>query len=104
MSKMIEIRQADDSDRPAVWPIIKEVIAGGDTYVFPPDSAEGEILEYWFADEKHTYVAEMDGQIVATFWIKANQPGLGSHVANAAYMVSSAARGKGVGRQIAEWS
>jgi len=101
---MIQIRQANESDRRAVWLIIKQVIAGGDTYVFPPDSSEGEMLDYWFADEKHTYVAESDAQIVATFWIKANQPGLGSHVANAAYMVSSAARGQGVGRHIAEWS
>ena len=45
-----------------------------------------------------------DGKIVGTFWIKANQPGLGSHVANAAYMVSPDAGGKGIGRQMAEFS
>jgi L-amino acid N-acyltransferase YncA len=101
---MINIRTAQESDRSAVWQIIKEVIAGGDTYVFSPDSAEDEMLDYWFAAEKHTYVAELDGLIVATFWIKANQPGLGSHVANAAYMVSSHVRGMGIGKQIALWS
>jgi len=101
---MIELRKAADSDRAAIWRIIKEVIASGDTYVFPPESPEKEMLSYWLGDDKHTYVAEFDGRVVATFWIKANQPGLGSHVANAAYMVSSEMRGKGVGKEIALWS
>src|SRR5438477_8607938 len=101
---MLVIRKGEDKDRPAVWQIIKAVIAGGDTYVYPPDSSEDEMLEYWFSAEKHTYVAELDGRIVATFWLKANQPGLGAHIANAAYMVSPDAHGKGIGRQIADWS
>ena len=101
---MIEVRKPQDDDRPAIWNIIREVIAGGDTYVFPPDSSEDEMLGYWLGNDKHTYVAELDGCVVATFWIKANQPGLGSHIANAAYMVSAEPRGKGIGKQIALWS
>lgn len=101
---MLSIRHATEADKPAIWQIIKAVIAGGDTYVYPPDSNEHEMLASWFGEEKHTYVAEQDGAIVATFWLKANQPGLGSHIANAAYMVSPAAHGKGIGRQLAEWS
>ena len=101
---MIEVRKPQDDDRPAIWNIIREVIAGGDTYVFHPDSSEDEMLGYWLGNDKHTYVAELDGCVVATFWIKANQPGLGSHIANAAYMVSGEARGKGFGKQIALWS
>ena len=100
----IYILKAERGDRSAVWKIIKEVIAAGDTYVFPPDSSEEEMLDYWFAPDKHTYIAEIDDETVATFWIKANQPGLGSHIANAAYMVASHARGKGVGKHIASWS
>jgi len=100
----MNIRKAEARDNPAVWQIVKAVIAGGDTYVYPPDSDENEMLEYWFSPEKYTYVAEVDSRVVATFWLKANQPGLGSHVANAAYMVSPEAHGKGIGRQIAEWS
>ncbi len=98
------IRKAGEGDKTAVWRIIRAVIAGGDTYVYPPDSTEDEMLEYWFSVEKHTYVAEMDGEIVGTFWLKVNQPGLGSHVANAAYMVSPDAHGKGIGKQMALWS
>lgn len=101
---MIEIRKVVETDRAAVWGIIKTVIAGGDTYVFDPDSSEDEMMAYWFSAEKHNYVAVLDGEIVGTFWIKANQPGLGSHVANGAYMVSPKAKGKGIGKRMAEYS
>lgn len=101
---MLNIRNAVDRDKPAVWQIIRTVIAGGDTYVFAPDASEDEMMAYWFTPDKHNYVAEFDGETVATFWLRANQPSLGSHVGNAAYMVAPAAHGKGIGRQIAEWS
>jgi len=102
--KMIELRKATDDDKPAIWQIIKAVIAGGDTYVYPPDSPESEMMAYWFTPEKHNYVGILDNEVVGAFWLKANQPGLGSHVANAAYMVSPEAHGKGIGRQMALWS
>lgn len=101
---MVSIRKAIDSDKRAVWPIIKSVINGGDTYVLDPESPEDEMMAYWFSPEKHVYVAEDDGDILGTYWIKANQPGLGSHVGNGAYMVSHDAKGKGVGRKMAEHS
>lgn len=101
---MIEIRKAVETDRPAVWRIIKTVIAGGDTYVFDPDSPEDEMMAYWFSAEKYNYVAVLHGEIVGTYWLKANQPGLGSHVANGAYMVSPEAKGNGIGRKMAEHS
>jgi RimJ/RimL family protein N-acetyltransferase len=44
-----------------------------------------------------TFVVEADGKIVGTYFIKPNQPALGSHVANCGYMVHPAMRGKGVG-------
>jgi GNAT superfamily N-acetyltransferase len=102
---MLEIRTAHDSDRDAVWQIIKAVIAGGDTYVFDPATPEDEMLAYWFAPEKHVYVAvDESSEIVGTFWLKPNQPGLGDHVCNAAYMVSPNAHGKGIGRRMGEIS
>ncbi|MEO8041185.1 MAG: GNAT family N-acetyltransferase [Acidobacteriota bacterium] len=101
---MIHIRAATDLDKPAIWKIIKAVIATGETYVFAPDSPEDEMTAYWFSPEKHVYVAEQDGEVLGTFWLKANQPGLGSHVCNAAYMVPPDAARKGIGRKMAEFS
>jgi ribosomal protein S18 acetylase RimI-like enzyme len=62
------------------------------------------MIEYWFDPHKHVYVAEAQGSVLGTFWLKENQPGLGSHIANAAYMVSPSATGKGIGRAMAEFS
>ena len=101
---MIEIRPAVETDKPSVWQIIKAVIATGDTYVFAHDTPEDEMIAYWFAPDKYVYVAQEDGEVLGTFWLKANQPGLGSHVCNAAYMVAPTASGKGIGRKMAEFS
>lgn len=101
---MLTIRETVPAERRAVWQIIKEVIAGGDTYTFAPDSSEDEMMAFWFSPEKYNYVAVLDGEVVGTYWLKANQPGLGSHVGNGGYMVSSKAKGKGVGRAMAEHS
>jgi ribosomal protein S18 acetylase RimI-like enzyme len=101
---MITIRLATDSDKPAIWKIIGAIISTGDTYVFDPETPEDEMITYWFSPEKYVYVAEEDQTLVGTFWLKANQPGLGSHVCNAAYMVAPDAAGKGIGRKMAEFS
>ena len=101
---MIEIRPALESDKRDVWKIIEAVIATGDTYVFRPETPESEMIAYWFSPEKHVYVAIDDGKVVGTFWLKANQPGFGSHVCNAAYMVAPTAAGNGIGRKMAEFS
>lgn len=101
---MAEIRQAEDRDKPAIWQIIKAVIAGGDTYVFAPDTPEEEMMAYWFTPDKCNYVAVEDGEVLGIYWLRANYPGLGSHDANGAYMVSPNAKGKGIGKQMAEHS
>ena len=51
-----------------------------------------------------TFVAEEDGKIQATYYIKMNQPGPGDHVCNCGYMVSSQARGKGLATAMCEHS
>jgi L-amino acid N-acyltransferase YncA len=101
---MIQIRKSLKKDHPKIWQIIHEVIAGGDTYVFAPDSTEEEMLQYWCGPDKHTYVAEIKQDLLGTFIIKDNYPGLGSHVANASYMTLPSAFGKGIGRAMGEFS
>lgn len=101
---MVEIRAATESDKPAVWQIIKAVIAGGDTYTFAPDTPEDQMIAFWFAPEKHVFVAEEDGNVLGTYWLKANQPGLGDHVGNGGYMVSPDVKGRGIGKLMAEHS
>ena len=101
---MLEIRKAVEADKPEVWEIIKAVIKGGDTYVFYPNTSKEKMLAFWFAEDKQIYVALIENKIVGTFFFKANQPDLGSHIANAGYMVAPEATGKRIGRTMAEFS
>ena len=83
---------------------MQEVIASAEYYVFYPHSSKEKMLGYWLAPGKYVYVAESENKIVGTFTIKDNQPDLGSHIANASYMVSPAAEGKGIGRKLGMYS
>ena len=78
--------------------------AAGDSFTLAPDAEHEEMLADWFSKEKHTFVAVAGGKIVATFYIKPNQPGLGAHIANGSYMVAPDTRGTGIGRKIGEFS
>ncbi|HEY2585128.1 MAG TPA: GNAT family N-acetyltransferase [Tepidisphaeraceae bacterium] len=104
MSEAIKltIREATPADHDMIWRIMHRVIAAGDTYTFDPQTSREEALAYWFHAGTHTYVAEHDGRVVGTYILKPNQPGLGSHVANAAFMVLPSARGLGLGRRMGE--
>lgn len=101
---MLEIRQADDNDYDAIWPIFHEIIARGDTYPYPPETDKAAAYDIWMAKPSVTYVALWEGEVVGTYTIKPNQPGLGSHICNAGYMVGTQARGRGVARAMCEHS
>lgn len=96
----LDFRLAKPQDHKALWEIIRPIIRKGGTYVFSPDSSEKEMMDYWMGKDKSTFVAEMDGKIVGTFFLKPNQPGLGNHVCNAGFMVDEKEIGKGIGKQM----
>lgn len=98
------IRKASEFDYDPIWSIFAEVIQSGDSYVFDPNTPKTELAKYWFTDYMTTFVAEEDGMVLGTYIIKPNQIGLGNHIANCSYMVSSKARGKGVGKLLCEHS
>ena len=98
------IRQANDEDFDAIWPIFNEVVAAGDTYAYPTDTSRDEAFRLWMSAPRQTWVAEDDGVILGTYYIKTNQAGPGDHVCNCGYMVSSAARGHGLATAMCEHS
>jgi len=98
---MIEIRPAELHDHDTIWEIFRAVVATGDTYTFPPNISREDALSNWLGEDFYTYVAVVDYELVGTYFIKANQPGLGSHVANAGYMVSPKTQSRGVGNAMA---
>ncbi|KKB12045.1 acetyltransferase [Devosia geojensis] len=101
---MVQIRPAAEADRPAVLAIVAPVLKAGETYAMPTDLTDDEVLAYWFGPAHETFVAEDDGVVLGTFYLKANQQGPGAHVANCGYMTAEAARGRGIARAMCEFS
>jgi ribosomal protein S18 acetylase RimI-like enzyme len=93
----MQIRPFRSENWPHLWPLLQATFAAGDTYAFAPDSSEEDIFKAWVEAPRATYVASLgDGSIVGTYFLKPNQPGLGSHVCNCGYVVAPQARGQGV--------
>ena len=100
---MIHIREYKPTDWPALLPMLRDTFATGDTYTFPPDSSDAEIQKAWIEVPSATLVACGEGgELLGTYFIKPNQPGLGSHVCNCGYIVSRAAQGRGVASLMCE--
>ena len=100
-------RRATEADWEQIWPIFEAVVRDGDTYPYLPETSCEEARELWMSDEtvgRTTVVAERDGQIVATAYVKPNAVGLMNHIANAGWMVAPSERGRGLGRRFGEWT
>ena len=95
---MFTIRAAASEDRDAIWAIIEPIIRAGDVYTLPSEMTRDEALAYWFSDGHEVFVAEDGGEVVGTYYLKANQRGGGDHVSNCGYATAPAASGRGVAR------
>jgi len=100
----MKIREASTEDFGNIWPIFQEIVNAGETYPYPRDTSRQEAQNLWMILPQKTYVAEMNGIVVGTYYIKPNQIGSGSHVCNCGYMVLSSARGQGVATRLCEHS
>ena len=100
----MDIRPFRDEDWPGVWALLRATFAAGDTYTFPPDSTEADIREAWVETPLATFVAHEGETLLGTYFIKPNQPGLGSHVCNCGYVVAPESRGRGVATAMCEHS
>lgn len=98
MNRDLLIRSATLGDDHAIWEILEPVIRAGETYTLPPEMGRPEALAYWFSLEHQTFVAEADGTILGTYYLRANQQGGGSHVANCGYVTAQYATGRGIAR------
>jgi GNAT superfamily N-acetyltransferase len=98
------IRLATAADHDAVWSILEPIIRAGETYTLPRDMTVQSALAYWFAPTNETFVADDEGTLLGTYFLRANQAGGGSHVANCGYMTAESAQGRGIARMMLEHS
>jgi L-amino acid N-acyltransferase YncA len=100
----IGIRPARHADLDAIWDIFHFHLAAGETYPFDSDTTRQTAADYWLGPAAHTFVAVDGERVLGMYRVVANQPGRGSHVANASYMVSPQAQGRGVGKLLGRHS
>ena len=98
---MSKIRPFEETDWDCTWQIIEPVFRSGETYAFSPEISEDEAHKVWIETPSATYVAlGKRNEILGTYYLKANQPGLGSHICNCGYIVGENARGKGIASEM----
>ncbi len=92
----MRIRLANPNDQDALWRIMEPTARAGETWALPRDWSREAALAFWLAPTMESWVADRDGEVVGTYFLRPAQLGPGSHVANAGYMVLPEAWGTGV--------
>ena len=98
----MNIRAFHEGDAEAVWRILEPVIRAGETYTLDRDLTREQALDYWLAYE--VWVAELDGVVAGTYFLKANQHGGGRHVCNCGYVTAAAFQGRGLAGEMCRHS
>jgi ribosomal protein S18 acetylase RimI-like enzyme len=94
----VAIRPAEPGDRDAIWSVLEPTIRAGETYTLPRDLPRDQALDYWFTGGHEVFVVLLGGVVAGTYFLRANQPGGGAHVANCGYVVAVWAAGRGLAR------
>ena len=104
MHPSFSARIATHKDIKALWGILEPMVRQGGTYVFSLDKTKESMMDYWMEVDKVTFLVEIEGVVVGTFYLKANQEGLGDHICNAGFVVSRDMEGQGLGRWMGEYA
>jgi ribosomal protein S18 acetylase RimI-like enzyme len=98
MSAAPIVRPAAAADNDAIWRVIEPAFRAGETYPIPRDISRADALAYWHTPGHAVFVAEDGGDVVGTYYLRANQRGGGGHVCNCGYIVAPGAMKRGVAR------
>ncbi len=101
---MLTIRPATLADEDAIWSILEPILRAGETYALPRDWSRSDGLAYWFFTDHEVFVAEDEGLVLGTYYLRANQRGGGAHVANCAYITAADSSGRGVATAMCQHS
>jgi len=94
----MRIRAATAADTEALWDILEPIVRAGETFALPRDMSRDDTLAWWRAPGHEVFVAEVDGNVLGTYFVHPNQLGPGSHVANCGYATAPQAGGRGIAR------
>ncbi|MEA3509948.1 MAG: GNAT family N-acetyltransferase [Actinomycetota bacterium] len=77
----------------------------GDTYAYSPRTPESNPPAMWMqpnSDRRFAYIAEHDGSIVGTAYLKPDAVGFGDHICNSGWMIAPDSTGEGIGLRFAK--
>ncbi|MCO6486888.1 MAG: GNAT family N-acetyltransferase [Phaeodactylibacter sp.] len=94
------IRPAIIKDLDAIWQLWKDITAQKAYFPYDESYTREQIEAAWINLDNLIGIAEVNRTVAGAYIVKPNQPGYGSHVANAAYMVATSFRGQGIGKQL----
>lgn len=94
----MEIRPSANSDEANIWSILEPIIRAGEVFALPRDMTREQALAHWLGGDHEPFVAEENERLVGTYYVRPNQLGGGSHVANCGYATASDTTGRGVAR------
>ena len=70
----VHMATATHDDRAAVWEILAPMIAAGETYPLPRDMDRTNALAYRFSPSHEVFVAQVDGPVAGTYYLRPNHP------------------------------
>jgi L-amino acid N-acyltransferase YncA len=97
----MRIREADEADWSAIYPIFAAITADARAYAYPVHASSEQARAIWMSQGR-VVVAEDDGRVLGTATMGANRQGRGAHIATGSFMVAPDAQGRGVGRALGE--
>lgn len=94
-----------EKDFSVFWPTFQAIVAAQETYAIAPDISYDAAYQLWCTTPLVSWVVKDEGgQLLGSYYLKANAAGPGDHICNCGYMVTPMARGKGVARAMCEHS
>jgi GNAT superfamily N-acetyltransferase len=101
----VHIREFTAADWPELWPIVRDVVQAQETFTYDPGMSAEHAYDIWIERPPGlTVVAIADDRVVGTAKMGPNQPGPGSHISTASFMVAADARGQGVGTSLCRFA
>jgi ribosomal protein S18 acetylase RimI-like enzyme len=98
----VEIGLIDEPQMGQLFSMFADIVARGEGFPQRPPLTRSVFEDIWARPVTLVAGAMRQGKLLGAYYLKPNLPGLGSHIANAGYVVDRRCRRSGVGRLLVE--
>lgn len=98
----LEIGPLPSEQQEDLFRLFSDIVARGEGFPQQPPLTPEVFEGVWVVPVTLVVGALKDGHLAGAYYLKPNLPGLGSHIANAGYVVSPEHRRHGIGRLLVE--